>query len=441
MRSGLAGPFAAGFAREGSGQAPYHPVVNRPQANTLSQTIVASTPSSRPPRQPEQPGSPAERPTWVRSLRASRFAIASTGLHLVGFLALHLLQPHAGSHAAEVIEVAIHAERTPPPVEVKRRAPPSVAPPPDRSPAMRAHDRERENAPPPSGYPAGTPNEAPPTAPPSAPPQEGPPPPGKPNLFSQGALERALPGSSATGVVLSPGTRSSWGGTTRSAARGDSDPNVRDKIADREDAAAKIHDFYDQSSGEDRARSGRVPPRWREAERQIDLAFAPTAEMVTDENRGETWLKQIIAAKPQGGATARGVDPSVEAGAENQAYAQSLAGQHATSEAAGWIRTEIEVVIDERGHVASSRFVHRTGRKKFDQAAMAAVLKAVDGHGALDEKAAVVTRWSVEASTAVSGPTSLGFGFDESTGKVNGAYPMKKEVKTRVALLSIAPKR
>jgi hypothetical protein len=49
----------------------------------------------------------------------------------------------------------------------------------------------------------------------------------------------------------------------------------------------------------------------------------------------------------------------------------------------------------------------------------------------------MVTRWAVAASLNVSGPTSLGFNFDETTGKLDGNYPMKKAVKTRVNLLSV----
>lgn len=386
----------------------------------------------------------------MRFLARARFALASAAAHALALAALKLLPAYQSQREAHPIEVAIRSERpAPPPVEAPPPpVPPTVAPPIAAPPA--ATDRLATHAPPrpdrelPPPFPSlppdqrtgtGAPPETPPVAP-GTPPSGAPPPPGKPNLFAHEALEKAVP--SSTGVVL-PGRPSAWGGTTRRAGDGLPEPNQRDKYADREEAAAKIHEFYDQSSGEERARSGRVPPRWRDAERQIGLAFSPPAAMVTDDNRGESWLKQMVSAKPQGGTTARGVDPSTEVGAA-QAYAQSLAGQAASGNAASWVRTEIEVVIDDQGRVVSSRVLRHSGRRKFDQAALDAVLKAVDGHGVLDEKGAVVTKWAVEAAVAVAPPTSLGFSFDESSGKLGGSYPMKREVKTKVALLSVLPK-
>ena len=67
------------------------------------------------------------------------------------------------------------------------------------------------------------------------------------------------------------------------------------------------------------------------------------------------------------------------------------------------------------------------------------------------------SRWSVEAAVAVTPPTvnpivdptsgrvtgaalpGLSFTFDESLGKIGFDYPFKKEIRTRVRLLSVEP--
>ncbi|MSP61478.1 MAG: energy transducer TonB [Myxococcales bacterium] len=363
-----------------------------------------------------------------------RFLLGSAALHVAAGVAVYFLKPYQTFAPSTAIEVAVSVrapERAP---EVPAPAPAIEQPAvPER--AKRAPERSPERATERRDVPTDEQQVSPsvPAPPALQPAPSDDPTPRRIDLFAPKALAVALP-SSGTLVV-----KRDWGGTTRRVGDGQPVPGTRDVAADREEAAVNVRRFFDQATGEERARSGRIPPRWREAERRMDTDFRPPRALVTDAGAGETFLKQVLAARPRGGDTRRGVDPSVEAA--NLPYAQALAATAATGAAASWVRAEIEVVIDESGRVVSARVLSPSGRRKFDQAALEAVRKAIDGHGALDEKTAVVTRWAVEASMAVAPPTSLGFGFDESSGRVAGSYPMKKEVKTRVALLSVSPRR
>jgi len=272
------------------------------------------------------------------------------------------------------------------------------------------------------------------------------------DLFATGALERAVP--------LAPSAGGGWGGTTRRAGDGRGDPNARDPNADREEAAARVTGWLADSAAENRARSGSVAPRWREAERRVTEGFHPPLDLVKQDDVGKTYAKQVFESwrdgPPKGGDLPRGIDPSaplpgVSPGANlgGLALDQAVASQQATGRPQGWLRTEVEVVIDEAGRVVSAKVLHPSGRRRYDRAAVDAVTKAIGAGGAPEDKRAVVTRWSVEATLAVAPPTSLGFGFDESGALhpgasgarkyVDGVYPMKQEVKTRVALLSVRP--
>jgi TonB family protein len=129
------------------------------------------------------------------------------------------------------------------------------------------------------------------------------------------------------------------------------------------------------------------------------------------------------------------------------ALEQQMAAQRQTGEPATWWRAEVEGVLDGDGRVVSVKIARPSGRKRFDQEALAAVRRVLIQGGPPDEKEGVVTRWSVSAALAVAPPNSIGFGFDE-TGRMNpgatglrkyfsGTYPLKQDVRTKVALLSV----
>jgi TonB family protein len=266
------------------------------------------------------------------------------------------------------------------------------------------------------------------------------------NLFDSRALSAALP-SAASPAMRDPG------GVTRRAGDGQGPPGERDRAADREEAATRVHGFFAEATGDERLKSGRVPPRWREAERRLATGFAPEIDDVNDDNVGKQFLKQWLSHATSGPArsseddlarsgagTPRGLDPSTESGGF---LGWGAGGATPASAAPSYrLRTEVEVVVGADGRVISSRLVARSGRRKFDQSALEAVRQAVENGGALDEGAAVVTRWAVEAWVKVAPPAPVaGFSFDETTGKVNGSYPLKKQVQTKIALLSVTPQR
>ena len=361
------------------------------------------------------------------------FFVASFAVHLVvgGAIAYVKRTPTAPRRP---IEVAIGRPPPPAPAPPSRPepprppvAPPPVVPPRDKRPPAPALPGK---PPPPIEAPAST--QAPPPV--EAPAATQAPSPRRLDLFAGAALEKAV-GPTGNAVILP----ASLGVTRR--ADGSGNGGGRDQAADKEEASARIRQWADEAQGRELTQSGRVAPRWREAERKIDLEFKPSASLITDENGGESWLKQMMQGRPESGSTPRAVDDS--ANGDSRRYEQALAGQALMNKAAAssWIRTEVEVILDEQGQVVSARVTRRSGRRRFDQAALEAVQKAMAGKGVVEEKGGVVTRWAVEAAPQVSGPLALGFSFDESTGKIGGNYPGRKEIKTKVALLSVQPRQ
>ena len=397
----------------------------------------------------KRPAADATRPAWVRALRRGRFVVASVALHGVMGAALLSLRAREVAPRRAPIEVAVgvvpkpEAEVVPPPVAPPPIAPPAVerppgvTPPPERTRPRAEVERsarpeaERPRDEEPASEAPADPGVA--VTPPSTTPAEPAPAKRPVDLFARGALERATGGT--IGVPAPRG----FGGTTRRAGDGLAPPGARDHAADRAEAGDRIRDFVADAVGAERARSGRVPPVWRDAERRVMESFSPPAALVTDDNALKGWLKSRLAARPTGGDTPRGVDPSSQS-AWDQAYAQSMAGQNPGTSGAPSVRAEIEVVLDGSGAVVSARVTRPSGRRKFDQEALAAVRKDIEAHVPVAERQGVVTRWSVEATVTVAGPLAAGFGFDEVKGKVNGVHPFKKETRTRVALLSVLPR-
>jgi TonB family protein len=411
-----------------------------------------------------QPPSPKRGLKLVRLFARSPFLVGSLAIHGLLALALHFAKPAPEKGAPQPVELIVRRPAPAPAPEPVKAAEPAprgsaVAPRPLASAAVR-HVDERVRAtqpsvgelPPPTG----------PTQEPQREPERNPTDrvPDHPiDLFNSAALERAVPGS--TGVVIS---KANWGGTTRRAGDGQPVPGTRDAAADREEAAGRIHEWMGDMVGREHARSGNVAPRWREAERRVTESFHPPLDLVKQDNVGKTFAKQMLnawqAGPPKTGDVPRGVDPSQlgapgvpdNAGAfRSAALEQQFAAQAANGNAASWLKTEVEVIVDENGEIVSAKITRASGRRKYDQAALEAVMSAIAHHGALDEKGAVITRWAVEATLQVAPPTTLGFGFDESgslnkgaTGinkYINGAYPMQQRVQTHVALLSVAPRR
>ena len=229
--------------------------------------------------------------------------------------------------------------------------------------------------------------------------------------------------------------------------------------SDRDTVGSRVREMIGDSMARERAQSGNVAPHWRDIERKLVQEFHPPIGVVKQENVVKALGHQILNAwldgPPKSGAVPRGVDASVETlpgtppGLNLKALpeAQALAVQARWGEPAMWLRVEVEVTLDEDGHVRGARVVKPSGRRMFDRTALAAVEDAIRAGGAPDEHRTVVTRWLVEAAVAVSPPTAVGFRFDE-TGHMNpGAkgwrkylapnYPMQQSVVSHVSLVAI----
>ncbi len=404
-----------------------------------------------------QPRGERRGPTWVR-LRRARPLLISLALHGAFALVLAWLKPRPLTVGAAVpIEVTMPAarkvERAPEPARAGVQRPPRPAGSAATAPGRRRNPKEREQEQEPPAQPEREPSGSG-SGSGSVNPEPAGPAPNRPiDLFSSGALDKAVP--------FAPSTGGGWGGHTRRLGDGQGDPNARDKAADREEAAARVSEWIGDAQGQERARSGNVAPRWREAERRVTEGFKPPIEIVKQDSVGKTFAKQMLRAwqdgPPAGGPVERGVDPSaglpgLSPGANFGAdlpMQQTMASQAANAKPQGWLRVEVEVVLDEKGHIASTRVLRGSGRRRFDESAVKAVTDAILKGGPPEEGRAVVTRWSVEATVKVTPPNVAGFSFDESgtlrggsgaSRFIQGSYPMKQDVVTRVALLSVRPR-
>jgi TonB family protein len=236
--------------------------------------------------------------------------------------------------------------------------------------------------------------------------------------------------------------RGGGGGTTRSAARGDADPNARDASLDKEEAAGRLREMIDTAASEQNVLSGNVRPFWRDAERMAKEQWKPSERLITDDNVGQSFLKTWLNSVPAGpGTIARGAGDAPTSGWTSMGGA-GLGAQMQRQGDVGKTIVEIEVVLAPDGTIVSSKVVRKSGRKKFDAAALKLVEKACSKGKPTEESQTMVSRWVVSAWVDVTPPSPVaGFSFDESTGKISGAYPGKKGLKTEVRLKSLIAKR
>lgn len=381
------------------------------------------------------------------NLGRGRFVALSVLLHLGAAVMLLRLGSSKRAAPAGVTEVTVPLPAppaTPPPVQAPH-APPSGARAalrrgaPTSSLELPAERRRRLSE---------EQHDAPALAPPRAAPEPSPRTPPTIDLFSRDAIDRAIAASSPPGAPARDSTA-----RARDGVPGGQAP-ARDWAGEREEVGARVQQFVDDASNRVRTRSGLVASRWRDAERRLLERFQPPMAVVQQEPTAGTFLKQYLAATPQGGPVPRGVDSSVQsplgvpegANLRSTPLEQTGAAIAATGQPASWLRTEVEVVLDASGAVVSAHPALRSGVRRFDQLAVAAVVQAVEHGGPLDESRGMITRWSVEASVAAAPLPTLGLSVDP-TGKqkagssgigryVDIGYPLKKTVVTKVALLS-----
>lgn len=363
-----------------------------------------------------------------------------------------------------------------PPARPQAAPPPEVTPPP-RPPRPVRPPRPLASLPPrptPEPPPPEPPSpEPPPSEPPS--PSASPPPEASsagraatkpaPDLFPRAVLE-------SLGAVPAP----RWGG--RSVHPGN---RAAVDAAEAEQRAAEVPARVGEWIGDDTARiataQGRVAPVWRDVERSLALGFKPPIAAVHDvpdrpgrrvTDRLKTFARQVFAAWKRGedglrrgvvpGATqteiplGRSIDPSQQGSLGdppglNQrglAVEQAMAAQAATSDPADWLRVEIEVETDAAGAIVRARVAHPSGRRSFDRFALAEVRKHVAA--APRPLEAAVSRWLCEAGYFVADVRSIGFTFDAemlvdraARKRFGYTYPLKEDVKTRVALRWVRP--
>lgn len=247
-----------------------------------------------------------------------------------------------------------------------------------------------------------------------------------------------------------------FGGTTRRLGDGRPPPGAPDGERDAAEASARVGSFLREAGGADDARAGRVAPAWRDLERQIDAHFHPRAEQVTTENVGQLLVRQL-GNPPVGGSTPRGIDPSRAAQPAELRADQIAACQRAAAEPGAWRTVTIELLVAADGTIESASVILPSGRAELDRHALDAVRRAASVRPTRDPRGPTRSRWSVEAAVAVTPPTvnpivdpvsgkvigaglpALSFTFDESLGKIGFDYPFRKQVRTRVRLLSVEP--
>lgn len=242
----------------------------------------------------------------------------------------------------------------------------------------------------------------------------------------------------------------------------------RARSAEAEQVAGRVHAMVEESLARERAQSGNVAPYWRDIERRLVQEFHPSVGVVKQENRAFALAHQIVRAwldgppKTPSGPRAPlvgAVDPSIDTlpgtppglNFKSLPEEQALAVQARWGAPATWLRVEVEVTIDEEGHIRATRVLKPSGRRLFDRTALGAVEDAIRAGGPPMEHRAVTTRWLVEAAVAVAPPTSIGFRFDETGQLRPGAegvrkylaptYPMQQSVVSHVSLVAIEPER
>ncbi len=198
--------------------------------------------------------------------------------------------------------------------------------------------------------------------------------------------------------------------------------------------------MVDEAVAHDRAESGSVLPVWRECERDLTTRFQPRIDDVSTESTAALLAKQY------------------RAGLARDPRESSRAGASPYEEPSEWWRTEVQIVVGSTGKILSARLVRPSGRARLDVAALDAVRAAVEAHPPSSGKRRTTARFGVESAVSVIPPEVDAFSlpgttrpvgavlklgrvqFDETTGHVSKPdYLLKRVLRTRVTLLSVAP--
>ena len=203
-----------------------------------------------------------------------------------------------------------------------------------------------------------------------------------------------------------------------------------DLVSERKSLETRVARMTDDMIGLERTASGNVHPRWREIERALTESFRPQLDLVKEASLVASYGKQML---------------------RNKYHLSDQIGQLDLSSdfIASKVAVEIEVIVGEEGEILKATITLGSGRRRFDRAALEAVVKALSDRGPLRERGPITTRWLVEASLQIMPPTANGFRFDE-TGHLDPnasgirrfiapVHALQQRVLTRIALLSAYP--
>jgi outer membrane biosynthesis protein TonB len=337
-----------------------------------------------------------------------RVLAASVALHLAVGVALARLRTPSLRGARAPIELTVIAPRA--------HEPPRQTPTP--SPEARAESRPRHASQASSEPRSTAPTVATPTATPPQFESSPPPRPSKPpNLFAASAL------ASAADIQLAP-TAADRAWRPRHGVGGDGAAGGVD-----------VGSFLAEDAARLRVEKGTVAPGLRTAERRLDTIFSPTFGQSDISNRAELLLKQFrgfLRDPPKTGELQRGLDPTQET-LEEKMRSRQL-------DRAFFLGRRVEIFVRQRadGSIVDMALRNPSGYRAFDDAALAAVEKALGGVApgrARDGE--VRTLWQLDATAYVVISPNPEIVFDESTGKREWRYPLQKRVDHHVRLVAV----
>jgi len=197
-------------------------------------------------------------------------------------------------------------------------------------------------------------------------------------------------------------------------------------------------DLFPKKALENEARTDTiaVPPdsAWRTVERKAFGIFTPKLRAVTDETPPQILARQIarrrqaVSAPP--GRTNGAADDSLATQKDPRLFGEAReqqvdAAQAAYEEPVEWQTVDLELTVDDKGHVLGARIVHGSGRPALDDAALTAVRRAsnvVDGLGAHGPTKA---RIRVQAGVTVDMPART-ITYDPSVRPKGAIIPIAK---------------
>ena len=221
-------------------------------------------------------------------------------------------------------------------------------------------------------------------------------------------------------------------------------PNAADRAwrprhgvgGDGANGGVDIGSFLAEDAARLRVQKGAVAPELRATERRLDTLFSPSFGQSDVSNRAELFVKQLrgfLRDPPKTGALKRGLDPTTET-LDEMMRSRDL-------DRAFFLGRRAEIFVRQRadGSIIEMALRNPSGYRAFDDAALAAVEKALAGRAPAGARGGgeVRTLWQLDATAYVVVSPNPELVFDESTGKREWRYPLQKRVDHHVHLVAI----